>query len=256
MRQLIGFCIITLVIFSCSDKTSQVTKINNASNSARLYLPSYPVNKFEGSYSGAFSKGFITINLNYVQGKTASGYEIQRGVRRNLNGTLQPNGKSFLFTMKEPGTETSDGIFQFSIDTSRFILNGTWKSMDTSVIASIPVSLKKQPTKTEANYENELGTWLPQKGAFRKDTTLDFSPLGICEYKFYQFPGDSTSHIISVKGSYIRNKDSVFIDWQKNSWTPILKMKLIRMDVKVPHKEYDEEHLVGHGWNLVKVEAD
>ena len=217
-----------------------------------LLVPGYPVVKFEGIYSGSYANGFISINLNYVQGKIASGFAIQRGTRRNLNGTLKPNGKSFSFLMNEPGNMKSDGLFQFSIDTAKFALSGVWKAFDTSNIASVPILLKKQAVKTELINQNELGTWIPLKGSFRKDTTLDFSTVGICEYKFYEYAGDSTSRIISVKGSYVIKKDSVYIDWQKNAWTPALKMKLIRTALKIAGKEDPELRLSGNGWKLVK----
>jgi hypothetical protein len=258
MFKLTNILLTVLFILSCNSKQQHLQRNNSdSSNTVQLYIPPYPVNKFEGSYTGAFSNGFITINLNYVQGRTVSGYTIQRGIRRNLNGTLKPNGKSFSFVIHEAGNKRSDGIFQFTIDTVRFVLNGSWKPIDTSNIESIPLLLKREGKKNDIMYENELGAWIPAKGNFRRDTTLDFFPEGgVCEYKFYEFAGDSTSRIISMKGSYLLNKDSVLIDWQKNAWTPALKMKLVRTIITKPGKENGELHLVGHGWNLIKLEGD
>ena len=236
-------------------KDSKATTLASA-NTDKVFVSAFPVSKFEGSYSGSFDRGFITIVLNYVQGSTASGYDIQRGLRRNINGKLSPGGKSFSFLLKEPGDNVSDGIFQFTIDTSKFILNGAWKPHDTLNILSRPLVLKRQPKKNEQNYENDLGTWIPATGNYSTDTTLDFSGEGICEFRFYQFPGDSTSQLLSVKGSYIRENDSVLIDWQKNTWTPAQKMKLVIFHKKTPGDGYDEQRLVGSGWKMIKLEGD
>ena len=255
MNRFSGYILLIILAIGC--KQQDVKKPASASlNTDKLFIPPFTVTKFEGSYTGSFDRGFITINLNYVQGKNASGYDIQRGLRRNINGTLKPIGKSFNFIMNEPGDNASDGIFQFTIDTSRFILNGTWKSRDTLQIVSKSMLLKRQLKKTQDSLDNELGTLVPATGNYSTDTTLDFSVEGICEYRFYQFPGDSTSQLLSVKGSYIRNKDSVLIDWRKNSWTPAQKMKLVIYHKKVHDTNYDEQHLAGHGWKLVKLEGD
>ena len=255
--KIIFYTLALVVMAGCGSKEKEArvmsaSKVTNQKSS----LSSFQVNKFEGTYTGSFDRGFITLNLNYVTGQHVSGYDIQRGLRRNINGSLTPGGKTFAFNLKEPGDNASDGIFQFTIDTSRFIVNGRWKSFDTSKIVSKALVLKKQPKKTESNLDNELGTWVPARSNYRTDTTLDFSGEGICEFRFYQFPGDSTSQLLSVKGSYIRIKDSVLIEWQKNSWTPAQKMKLV-----VNHKPrraagIDEQRLVGHGWKLIKLEGD
>ena len=63
------------------------------------------------------------------------------------------------------------------------------------------------------------------------------------------------SNLISIKGSFIRNKDSVSIEWQKNSWIPSLKMKLIMVHKKNPQKPRETKYLVGNGWKLVKLES-
>ena len=59
----------------------------------KIFIPSYAVNKFEGTYSGNFDQGFMIVVLNYLNGKNVSGYNLHKGRRRNINGILQPNGE-------------------------------------------------------------------------------------------------------------------------------------------------------------------
>lgn len=234
-----------------------VSAADSAANK-KLFVPAYAVNKFEGTYTGSFDQGFITIVLNYISGKNVSGYNLHKGSRRNINGTLQADAANYKFILKEPGDNPFDGTFEFTIDTATFTMNGNWSPNDPSRTSSKKLNLVKQPKKTGDNYANELGTWIPATGNYSADTLLEFSTDGICEYKFYNTPGDSTSQINTVKGNYIRDKDTVHIEWQKNSHTPSQKMKLVKRTKKIKRdgEEYEEFQLTGNGWKLVQFEGN
>ena len=94
--------LLLLCFFSCKTKTSEtnITAADSAANQ-KLFIQSYAVNNFEGTYSGSFDQGYITIVLNYISGKNVSGYNLHKGVRRSINGSLQPDAsKQFLFQFK------------------------------------------------------------------------------------------------------------------------------------------------------------
>jgi len=242
----------------CGSKESTDTTASTASlTTDKIYTPAYPVNNMAGTYSGNFDNGYIIIALNYVNGKNVSGYNLHKGVRRNINGTLQPGTNGFHFMLKEPGDNPFDGTFDFIIDTINFSMKGTWIPFDSTKTKSKTLSLQKQAKKI-TNYEDELGMWVPATGTYSTDTTLDFDPAGTCEYKFYSKPGDSTSQLNSVRGNYVQVKDTVLIEWQKNSFTPSQKMKLIlrTKHIKDQGNDYDEKQLVGNGWKFAKFEGD
>src|SRR5438874_1043535 len=102
--------LIPILLFAagCKDKNPP-DKTNSSVVNEKIYIPFYPVDKFEGTYSGSFGDGFITINLNYVSGKNVSGYNLHKGTRRNINGFLQPADNGFKFILKEPGDNLYDG---------------------------------------------------------------------------------------------------------------------------------------------------
>lgn len=140
----------------------------------------------------------ITIVLNYVSGRNVSGYNLHKGLRRNINGVLSENGNKFDFELKEPGDNPFDGNFRFSIDTSNFDLTGWWKPFDSTKTVSKQLALKRKQDSQE-DYMNQLGIWIPASGTYAADTLLQFDAKGTCEYNFYEKPGDSTAQMISVK---------------------------------------------------------
>jgi hypothetical protein len=258
MKFIFAFCLITF-LNSCRNNTTvnQATSSSTELANDKFFKSSYAVNNFEGSYAGNFDQGFITVVLNYINGKAVSGYNLHKGLRRSINGTLKPFENGYKFVLKEPGDNPYDGTFEFTIDTSKFAMEGMWNPFDTSKTKAKKLSLTKQEKKP-FEYDKELGMWVPATGTYSTDTTLDFAPEGTCEYKFYQKPGDSTSQVNSVRGNYIVHKDTVLIDWQKNTFTPSQKMKLIRRTKKLKEggNEYEEQQLIGDGWKFSKFEGD
>ncbi len=252
--------LILLGFLSCKTKNSETnlnTSVDSAANQ-KLFIPVYALNNFEGAYTGNFDQGFITIVLNYIKGKNVSGYNLHKGLRRNINGNLHSDINGFKFILKEPGDNPFDGTFEFTIDTLKFALAGMWIPFDSIKTKSKVLALLKQPKKNFNDFGNQLGMWVPATGTYTTDTTLDFLPEGTCEYRFYATPGDSTSQVSSVKGNYILVKDTVFIEWQKNSFTPLQKMKMIKRTIKVKTggDTYDEQQLSGHGWKFVQFQGD
>jgi hypothetical protein len=249
--------VLLIFLFSCNSKNTETT-VNTDSTGSKLFIPSYAVKNFEGTYSGNFDQGYITIVLNYVNGKNVSGYNLHKGTRRNINGTLKADSGVYKFILKEPGDNPFDGTFEFSIDTTKFSVSGIWTPNDASKTSSKTLSLTKQPKKNLDVIEDQLGTWVPATGTYNTDTTLEFAAEGTCEYKFYATPGDSTSQVNSVKGNYVVVKDSILIEWQKNAFTPSQKMKLVKKvkKVKANGDTYDELQLSGNGWKFVQFQGD
>lgn len=250
--------LLLLCFLSCKTKsTSNTLSTADSAANQKLFIPAYAVNNFEGTYAGNLDQGLITIVLNYISGKNVSGYNLHKGLRRNINGSLQPDANGYKFILKEPGDNPFDGTFAFTIDTLKFSLNGVWTPNDTLKTRSKTLSLQKQPKKVTDNFDDQMGMWVPATGTFSTDTTLEFFTEGTCEYKFYATPGDSTSQVSLVKGNFILVKDTVLIEWQKNSFTPAQKMKLVKKTKKTKSNgnEYDEQQLIGNGWKFAKFEG-
>lgn len=196
-----------------------------------------------GAYSGSFNKGFMTLVINYISGKTVSGYNIHKGLRRNFNGELSRVGSGLNFVLKEPGDNPFDGTFYFTLDTATLLIKGKWVAKDSVKIKPKQLALSRRP-ETE---ENNLNQWTTVGGG---DTTLNFNTNGTCEYTLYERPEDSTSQLITVRGNYEQKKDTFRIEWGKNTHTPAQSMKMIILHSKIKGddgEEYEEVRLAGHG---------
>ena len=86
----------------------------------------------QGMYTGHYSKGFITLVINYISGNIASGYDIHKGLRRNLNGQVEQQGSTLTFVLKEPGGNPYDGTFYISLDSATEKMTGKWVPADST----------------------------------------------------------------------------------------------------------------------------
>jgi hypothetical protein len=239
-----------LVFISCNEKKSESQK---AQVQGQFFNSSYNVKNFVGTYTGSFDDGIITVVLNYVHGRNVSGYNLHKGLRRNINGTLEEKDGKFAFELKEPGDNPYDGVFSFTIDTTAFKMTGKWTPLNPDKVTAKQLVLTRKAGVT-GSFLDELGTWIPASGTFATDTIMEFDPQGTVKYNFYEKPGDSTSQLISIKGNYVVQKDTVIIEWQKNTYTPQQRMKLVKQTKKIKQDdyEYDEYFLNGHGWRLTQ----
>lgn len=176
-----------------------------------------------GTYSGHYSKGLLTLAINYFSGNIASGYDIHKGLRRNLNGSVEQKEGRLEFVLKEPGGNPYDGTFYLSLDTASDKISGKWVPTDAKMAKAGPLELVRSvyehPEITQEEYSSDLGT-------------LNFAEQGVCTLEYY--PGmdsinerDANAQLITIRGSYEVKGDSIRIDWQRNSRTPTLIMRLV-----------------------------
>lgn len=80
-----------------------------------------------GYWVGAFGKNKINIALAGISNHRAIGYTVCAGNYRPIEGKVSVQGDSiYTFQMKEPGTDQYDGEFNFSINTNKGVMEGSW----------------------------------------------------------------------------------------------------------------------------------
>lgn len=92
---------------------------HSASGDASAGWPGVPDSAaahLQGAYSGKFKSGLMTLVINYVSGNTVSGYDLHKGVRRNVNGEIGEKDGRYVLVLKEPGGNPLDGTFYLSAD--------------------------------------------------------------------------------------------------------------------------------------------
>lgn len=218
-----------LMIFCASCHQHETATLTSAVTGEKGVSKQLTDNITVGTYSGHYSKGLLTLAINYISGNIASGYDIHKGLRRNLNGSVEQREGKLEFVLKEPGGNPYDGTFYLTLDTAADKITGKWEPTDAKMAKAGPLELERStfehPEILGDDWEGDLGT-------------LNFHEQGVCTLEYY--PGsdkavvqDPNAQIITVKGSYEVKGDTIRIDWQRNNRTPALIMRL----VVVPSKE-------------------
>jgi hypothetical protein len=176
----------------------------------------------QGSYQGHYSKGLLTLVINYISGNIASGYDFHKGLRRNLNGQVTQKGGQLVFEMKEPGGNPYDGTFFLNLDTASGKITGKWVPVDNTKAKEGPLTLSKMINNGRAwNGDDYMPTeW---RGTLGELSLLDD---GTCRLEYYPSEDDK-SQLVTVKGNFEIKNDTIRIDWQRNSRTPTVNMKLV-----------------------------
>lgn len=218
-----------LQLTSCSSDTEAKQLAANETSPAdssktEEWFPEYDFDTLRGLYSGDFGDGFINIFLTYVNDKKAIGYNIHKGLQRNINGDVIQNKDGFELTLNEPGDNPYDGVFVLNISKKDFSVTGTWTAKDPA-IKTKKFKLKKQETKealnelsfydggplTESNFLETFSTSTLDNGSIR------FEENGLAIFTYYP---DEQKHeqLETIKASWkFENEKTLLIEWAKNT---------------------------------------
>lgn len=216
MKNFLSLFVVLLGIMaiSCSDEKPKKNDIVPEPEKEIVKKP-FDTEKMTGLYMGEFGKSTILLQLNYIQGKNASGFNIVRGNRRNIKGSVENKGSHFFFTLKEPGNEKYDGRFEFEIDTSHFELKGKWIPNDPKAATLKEFSLKK--TEKKDSDPDLIGDWSGNIGetygklVFKKDGTCSFTGSIYIEGE-----NEDRYEEYKVSGTWIENENEIRIEFEKH----------------------------------------
>ncbi|PIF30988.1 YARHG domain-containing protein [Flavobacterium sp. 9] len=167
------FCLLlSIFLFSCNSKEKNIAK-NNADN----LMPEEIRTDLYGSWVGDFIvlerdttreakekySNKINIVIKKITATEVTGQSIVAGNSRPLKGFMRRTGNTFYFTLKEPGDDKNDGVFDFEIRNDT-LLAGTWTAFN----AKKEVTKRKfELTKKEFKYDPSV--MLPEL-----DTYVDY----------------------------------------------------------------------------------
>jgi hypothetical protein len=175
--------------------------------------------RIRGTYNGHFRQGMVTLVINYLSDSIASGYDLQKEERRNINGAVKQKGGQLEFTLKEPGNQPLDGTFYLSMDTTSRAVTGKWVPQDSTKVHTGWLDLKRWDKDTSE--ENIYGSWIDDLDV------LTFEDNGTCTLT-YSKPGAPDGPGITIWGDYEQKRDTLFIDWQPNKHLPAQQMRLVK----------------------------
>ncbi len=171
------------------------------------------VNKVLGTYRADFGGSPIYITINYTNGLQVAGFNVHKGLRRNLKGELKEKGEDWELQLKEPGDHEFDGAFTLVFDHDFTKAKGTWEPQNTKSLSKKSLALEKigQQERTIADgivYEIYAGD----------KCDISFEGDGSCEFNFYRMLPDSTfeSQMTTARGTWKQQGEKVFVTWQND----------------------------------------
>ena len=232
-------CCVTILLFTgCKEAT---TVSNSQKSDSTTHIATYNYPRLQGTYRGDFDGSDISLVLRYVTGRHAAGYNIHKGLRRNMSGSMKPTSNGFSFTLSEPGDNPYDGVFNFTLDTSTLQITGNWKPADTRNLTEKEFVLKRDITDATAD-DNTDFFWTDSIGK------IAFSANNMCIYRYYP---KGRKQFIEINGNWKLQNNIYTIDWQPNSVFPSRRssFKKQKMDGAEGTEDYEVE-LVGEGRTL------
>ena len=214
LKYFIGLAFFTCLL-ACQPDATVATKVDSLSgtNIDRLVLKTtFDIQKLKGLYNGTFDGTPISISINYVNGINISGYNVHKGLKRNMRGNIEPFGSQFKLTMDEPGTNKYDGRFEIFIDTASFIGKGTWQSINDSLLKKKNFTLTKNNTD---NYNQLAAAWSDSLGRI-----LNMNMDGSTQFSYYTGKGTPQEQLQIIAGNWQEKNDSVIVFWQPNTVFP------------------------------------
>lgn len=243
-----------LVLVSCKQESEVKERVKVEKISAVIPEEDlFDYDTLRGIYSGDFSGSEIRVILNYVSSSNAIGYNIHKGLQRNLNGRVSRSGDSVQIVLEEPGDNEFDGVFTLHFIGIDQKPKGSWKPLSAK-LKEQKFQLKKLDRKKEKSDETSLYSYLMNYGPIYDSIgTYDFQEDGLCIFEYY--PSDikegARDQKREITGNWTIVKDSTLrIDWQPNKLfksTENLKFRKILME---EYGDWYDHFLEGEGRTL------
>lgn len=224
-----GLAIWMLISTSCEEEKAK-EKVAPAVEKAKFELNNENLDTLIGVYVGDFGGNDIRIVLTHIGKSHVVGYNVFKGLRRNISGTYKNLGDTIQLIVSEPGDNQYDGIFQLEIYPEDFKGKGIWAA-NSGKLATKSFNFEKQAPFENVEDLNELNN-TNFAGMFNwvEDSigTIRFNDDGSCVYEYY--PSIDEKNRVEQKeeinGSWTYKKKVVTIAWQTNPIFPSRKLEL------------------------------
>lgn len=207
------------ILFACNNQQSSVTETITETDSLAntgidnvVLNTSYDVTQLKGLYSGLFDGTPISISINYVSGKNVSGYNVHKGLKRNVRGTLEPMGSQFKLMLDEPGSNKYDGHFELFVDTASYKGQGTWTPKNDPDLKKKTFTFARQQ---KVEYNELAASW-----GDTLNRTMVLKEDGAAVFNYYTNKGTPQEQLESFGGNWQQKNDSILVYWQPNTVFP------------------------------------
>jgi hypothetical protein len=211
---------------ACNNKK---TTANDTAGSDQAYADSlFMLDTLKGIYIGDFGGSDIRIVLNYISDNHVVGYDLHKGLQRNLTGKLKMQSNTVDMELTEPGDNPYDGVFKVSIDKKTFAMKGSWKP-NNSKMATRLFTLKKIESTVDEKPMDSKNVVIDLENFTQyfyevSDSigSIKFEDDGLCLYQYYpeQDEVERKEQLVEIRGSWSLKDNHVIIDWKKNTIFP------------------------------------
>ncbi len=233
--------VIILICFSCSGETEKKPTPKNpmqgvAADTLRHYS-SFNFDTLKGVYIGKFGKDDIRLVLTYVSDAHLAGYNLLKGLQRNLSGSVKFSDSGIEMIANEPGDDKYDGRFEFILDTITYTIKGKWIANDPAITPKnfILNKLASNSDDTNINSGNFASYFYT---VWVNSGQLHFEEDGFCRFEYYPENGDleEMEQMQQVNGSWTLDKNILTVFWKEN---PIIPKQAVYQLRKLNDENYD-----------------
>ncbi|MGV3630012.1 MAG: hypothetical protein ACO1O6_02350 [Bacteroidota bacterium] len=238
MKTLIpGLLFLTLLLFSCKSGID-TNKENEASATGENGVAAQQIDldTLQGMYIGDFGGSDIRIVLNFVSPNHAVGYNIHKGLQRNISGSIEETATEVKMELNEPGDHEFDGTFFLTFNKLDLSCKGYWKSK-TKKLGKKEFTLKRVIIpESMLNWDSLLtsdinGENFTEIFYYTNDSIADmyFEHDGSVRYEYYPKIDtmERAEQMIILNGSWTYRNGQIIVNWnRKNEIFPDKKTKL------------------------------
>ncbi|AFD05598.1 hypothetical protein [Solitalea canadensis] len=170
--------------------------------------------KLKGTYKGDFGGSPIYITLNYLSANNVAGYNVHKGLRRNIHGVIKKgDNDTYVLMLSEPGDNEFDGTFSITLQPDFMSANGEWKP-NSSGLKEKQFTLSKVVINQDDEFD-PIGSGYELMG---EHSDVSFDNDGTCVLNYYEKINDSTfvQQMNTLKGTWEKDGDKVRVNWQPN----------------------------------------
>lgn len=221
MKRILFLLALLIGLFSCKEQSPEVKEVVQVKKIEPV-IPepdNFDYDTLRGLYMGDFGGSPIRIVLNYVSSSNVIGYNIHKGLQRNLSGKVNRSNDTITMILNEPGDHEYDGMFNLTFIGNDNKPNGYWEHSE-GKFKKKSFNLEKQiaPEKMDYdeinvhNFANFFGEVYDTLGSY------DFNNDGLVRFEYYPST-DSENRVEQLKeinGSWNLVDSTLTIDWQPN----------------------------------------
>ncbi len=204
---------------SCQEKLEPIEVIKEVEVQPELIEEDYfNYDTLKGIYTGDFAGSKIRIIVNYSSNTNAIGYNIHKGLQRNISGKVLNSNDTIFMTLAEPGDHKYDGVFNLTFIGEDQHPTAIWASNSGKIKPKTFSLTKKVVEEFDDDKLNENSIPAYFDSAMDSIGIYNFDEDGFVVFIYY--PSSDKENRIEqyqeIKGTWSFNDKKITIDWENN----------------------------------------